>query len=42
MNTIRKHPKVDTILGSSNISTLLKYLEWDCVWISKINSELDK
>ncbi len=42
-NRVIKLPKDDSILGSSNFSTLLKYLEDDnCDWISKINSELDK
>lgn len=40
---IKNLPKDDSILGSSNFSTLIKYLEDEnCKWIDKINSELEQ
>ena len=40
---IENFPKNDSILGSSNFSTLIKYLEDEnCKWIDKINYELEQ
>lgn len=40
---IENLPKDDSVLGSSNFSTLIKYLDDEnCKWIDKINTELEQ